>query len=79
MSAANAFAREIAEIVAAELNMTAPRKDLYTLDEAAVFLACSPDQVRNFMNAGKIPTVKIDSRPRFRLKDLERFVEASKE
>lgn len=79
MSASDAFAREIAEIVAEKLKNDTPKKELYTLDEAAIFLACSRDQVRNFMDSARLPVVKIDSRPRFRVRDLERFVELAKE
>jgi excisionase family DNA binding protein len=73
------LAQEIAAIVAAELNRAAPKKDLYTIDDAAVYLACSPEQVRRFLSDKTLPCVKIDSRPRFRLKDLEAFVERSRE
>ena len=79
MSGTSMLAKEIAEIVAAELNRATPKKDLYTIDEAAVYLACSPEQVRRFLGDKEIPCVKIDSRPRFRLKDLEAFVERSRE
>jgi len=78
MSATEAFAKELAELITAKIGSSVPKKDLYTLDDAAVFLACSRDQVRKLMDAGKLRAVRIDSRPRFRLKDLERFVELAK-
>jgi len=78
MSGAEAFGREIAQIIIDEIKKGIPAKDLYTLEEAATFLACSVEQMRRFMNTNRLPTVKIDSRPRFRRRDLEKFIEAAK-
>ena len=79
MSATKAFAEELADLVADRLRHGTVKKDLYTVEEAATYLSCSQEQVRRFMNSRQIPTVKIDSRPRFRVRDLEKFVESSKE
>lgn len=79
MGATEALAREIAAIVAAELNQRAPKKALYTVEEASVYLGCSAQQVRNLMNAGSLKAVRFDAKPRFTIGDLEKFVEASKE
>ncbi len=78
-SGADLFAREIAmQVVEALSKDQGPRKELYTVEDAMTFLACSRDQIRRFTETGKLPTVKIDSRPRYRLKDLERFVALAK-
>lgn len=79
VSATNAFAKEMALIIAEELKRSKPTKELYTVEEASIYLGCSAQQVRNFINARRIPVVKIDQRPRLRVRDLERFVEAAKE
>lgn len=77
MSATKDFAREIAEIVAEELRKSGPRKELYTVEEACHFLGCSRDQISKMQAEDRLPTVRIDSRPRFRLHDLERLIERS--
>lgn len=79
MSATKDFAREIAEIVAEELARSGPRKELYTVEEACTFLGCSRDQISKMQADGRLRTVRIDSRPRFRVRDLERLVEISTE
>lgn len=78
MSASDMFAQEIAAKVIAALRDEVPVRDLVSIRGAAQFLDCSVQQVRNFMEAGRLRPVMIDSRPRFRLCDLERFVEAAK-
>jgi hypothetical protein len=78
VSASDMFAQEIAEKVIAALRDEVPVRDLVSIRGAAQFLDCSVQQVRNFMEAGRLRPVMIDSRPRFRLRDLERFVEAAK-
>lgn len=80
MSAARAFAKEIAEIVAAELRgQQSVAKELYTVDEAAAFLSCSEEQVRRFLAQAKLPCVRIDSRPRIQRIDLMRLIEDNKQ
>lgn len=69
---------ELAKLIAAELRDSVPVRDLVTVRGAAEYLSCSVQQVRNLMDAGRLRPVLFDSHPRFRLKDLERFVEASK-
>ncbi len=79
MSATKDFAREIAEIVAEELRKSGPRKELFNVDEACHYLACSRDQISKFQIEGRLTAVRIDSRPRFRLRDLEKLIESSTE
>lgn len=78
MSASDMFAQEIAAKVIAALRDEVPVRDLVSIRGAAQFLDCSIQQVRNFMEAGRLRPVMIDRRPRFRLRDLDRFVEAAK-
>jgi excisionase family DNA binding protein len=79
MSATKDFAREIAEIVAEELGKNGARKELYTVEESCHFLGCSRDQISKMQADGRLRAVRIDSRPRFRIRDLERLVERSLE
>lgn len=78
-SGTDILAREIGDRILEQLRAAAPAKELYTQREAAEFLACSEAQIRNFAENGKLPLVKIDSRPRFRRRDLLRLVEQSVE
>lgn len=78
MSASDLFAQEIAARVIAALREEVPVRDLVSIKGAAQYLDCSVQQVRNFVEAGRLRPVMIDSRPRFRLRDLDRFVEAAK-
>jgi excisionase family DNA binding protein len=78
MSGAEAWAKEVASMIVEEVKKGIPPKDLYTVEETALFLACSEEQVRRFINSKQLPCVRIDSRPRVRRKDLERFIEESK-
>lgn len=67
---------ELAAAIAERINVQ-PR-GLLTIDKAAEYLACSKQQVRNLIAAGRLRPVLYDSHPRLKLDDLERFVEASK-
>jgi excisionase family DNA binding protein len=58
-----------------ELRAKAPAKELYTLPEAAEFLACSENSVRAWVDSGKMKAVRLDSRMRFRRQDLIRMIE----
>jgi excisionase family DNA binding protein len=67
---------EFAALIAARLEPGPLLKALYTVDEAAIYLSCSPEEVRRFMKTRQLPVVKIDSRSRFHIRDLEKFQRA---
>jgi excisionase family DNA binding protein len=79
MSATDHLAREIGDRILEQLRAAAPGKELYTLPEAAEFLACSENKVRALVESGKLRRVMIDARPRFRRQHLVRLVEAATE
>lgn len=74
MSASDEFAHEIARMVAEQIQQYVAGPELLTVERAAEKLDCSVEQVRRFLASGRIPSVKIDSRPRIHRKDLERFI-----
>lgn len=79
MSGTESFAKEVADFILSHLKKTGvPTKELYSLDESAEYLACSREQVRNFIAAGKLTATNIDARPRIARADLDEFIKASK-
>ncbi len=56
-----------------------PSRRLLTLAEVARFLAVSPHTVRRLRSNGSLPVVRFCRRLLFDLKDLERFVEQSRD
>jgi excisionase family DNA binding protein len=55
-----------------------PNKRLYTVEEAAEYLACSPWTVRELQWGGALPFVKFNRRIYFDLEDLDAFAERNK-
>lgn len=53
-------------------------KRLYRVHEAAEYMGCSPQQVRNWVTAGKLPNVSLDTRVRVDLADMVRLIEEGK-
>lgn len=68
---ADAIAKRVAEI----LSDTRVVKRVYNLQEAAEYLGCSEESVRNHLAAGDLKAVRYDRFLRFDLKDLDRFVD----
>lgn len=56
---------------------TSPR--LLTIEMAADALACSTKSVRRLVWDGKLPSVRLGTRLRIDLRDLERFIAAHRE
>ncbi len=79
MAATDQLAKEIADRVLEQLRAAAPAKELYTLPQAAELLACCENKVRDLVDSGRLKKVMIDSRPRFRRKDLMRLIEMATE
>lgn len=79
MAATDQLAAEIGDRILEQLRAAAPAKELYTLVEAAEFLACSENKVRELVARGRLKRVMIDARPRFRRSHLLRLVEAATE
>jgi excisionase family DNA binding protein len=67
---------ELAAAIAERINVQ-PR-GLLTIDKAAEYLACSKQQVRNLIAAGRLRPVLYDSHPRLKVADLEKFIDAAK-
>lgn len=51
---------------------------LLTPEEAAGFLSVSPRTIKRLVNEQRIPAIKIRNSMRFRLADLETYIERSK-
>lgn len=79
MSGTDLLAQEIAKLVAKELSAStsASAKELFTIEEAAEYLSCSVQQVRNFMKSKRLRVVMIDRRPRVRRAELKKFIDVS--
>lgn len=50
------------------------QKQLYTCDEAAVYLGACTKTVKRLIAARKIPVVQFNRRPMLDLRDLEKFI-----
>ena len=57
----------------------AQTRRLLKLDEAATWLGVSTTTVRRLMWSGKLPSVRILRRIRIDIRDLDQFIERSKE
>jgi excisionase family DNA binding protein len=74
----------LAERVAAKVSErtldagTAVRHRLFTVDQAADYLACTPDAIRHKVAAGALPAVRIDRKLRFDIRDLDRVIHEKK-
>lgn len=55
------------------------QKRLYNLDEAAVYLGRTKWSVRELIWAGKIPEVRIGKRVQLDIRDMDLFIERSKQ
>jgi len=53
-------------------------KRLYQVHEAAEYMGCSPQQVRNWIAGGKLQNVSLDARSRVDLTDMARLIEEGK-
>ncbi len=78
MTATNAFALEIAHLVAeqikAEVQVQRKRR-LLTCVEAADYLGVSDDTIRNLHAAEELPTVRINNRKlHFDIEDLDKLI-----
>lgn len=56
-----------------------PAKRLYDLPEASEYLGRSEAGVRALVNAGRIPTVRLDRKVQFDIYDLDRIIDESKQ
>ncbi len=78
MSAAKAYAGELAREIALVLAECKVQKRVYTLQEAAIYLGCSEEQVRHLAASEALRTVKFDRYKRFDVRDLDLFIEREK-
>ena len=68
---------EITEAVARRLPQHVTKR-LYTVQEAAEYMGCSQQQIRNWITAGKLPNVSLDARARVAIEDMQRLIEEGK-
>ena len=68
---------EITEAVARRLPQHVAKR-LYTVAEAAEYMGCSAQQVRNWITAGKLHNVSLDARARVAIEDMQRLIEEGK-
>ncbi len=59
-------------------NKDRPTKRLYTVEEAAQYLAISPWTMRELGWADKVPPVRFNRRVYFDLRDLDELIERNK-
>jgi hypothetical protein len=73
------FFEALAEKVAQRLQyITGVRQRLFDLDRAAEYLGLSPEALRQKTHAGEVPQVGIDSRLRYDVHDLDKYIESHK-
>ena len=60
-------------------NLTVSLEPLVTVEEAASFLGIQPGTVYLWAETGRIPSYKIGALRRFRLSDLERYLQGGRE
>jgi excisionase family DNA binding protein len=65
--------------VTAESASNEPKKRLYSVKEAAIYLGRTEWAVREMYYKGKIPCVRDGSRVLFDIRDLDAWIEKSKE
>ena len=68
-------AEELVAIVLRKINRT---KRLYSVAEAAEYLGCSAQQVRNLVVSQELPNASFDSHIRIDAEDLDKMIEARK-
>ena len=62
-----------------ELEMTSHKPiRLLTPEEAADFLSVSPRTIKRLVSEGNLPAIRIRNSMRFRLQDLEMYIERSR-
>jgi excisionase family DNA binding protein len=82
MNATSLLAQEIAAELIRQGVGQAPapvsNRRVLQIDQAAEYLGCSPNKLRDLEAAGRIRRVEIDSRLRFDIRDLDKFIEGAK-
>jgi hypothetical protein len=79
-----ALLETLAEKVASKLvgRITSPAQPaprLLNVQQAAVYLGCSPHSIRHQLKAGKLPSVRRDRRVFLDVKDLDRLIDNAKD
>jgi excisionase family DNA binding protein len=75
----NVFAAKVAEKVSERAQQGGvPKPRLLTVDQAAEYLACTPDAIRHKVANRRLPAVKIDRKLRFDIQDLDRVIQEAK-
>ena len=71
------FAADLVDRMVERMEVLRSPKRLYTVQEAAVYLACSDEQIDNYVKSGRLRRTMIDRRPRYDIRDLDRFVDTA--
>jgi excisionase family DNA binding protein len=71
------FAERVARKIVAQ-NGAHMEKRLLTLEEAATYLACTPNAIRHKVAQGKLEPTLIDRKLRFDIFDLDRYIKEGK-
>lgn len=58
---------------------SSPSRPMLTRDDTAAYLAVSTRTVDRLVRAGALPTYRISGHRRFRIEDIDSFIESSKE
>lgn len=58
---------------------TGAARTMLTRDDTAAYLAVSKRTLDRLVHAGEIPTYRISGHRRFRIEDIERFINSRKE
>jgi excisionase family DNA binding protein len=66
------------EVVRRMANIQTQRRRLLNAEDAAEYLGISEDGLRNIVEDGRLPEVKIDRRKRFDRQDLDKLIETAK-
>lgn len=79
----DALADRVVVRLRAELDRTATtttvRPRLLTVDQAATYLGRSKTAVQHLVSDGVLPTVRLDKRVFFDIRDLDRLIDSSKD
>jgi hypothetical protein len=76
----DAFAERVArKILAVQNGEPVMKQRLWTLEQAATYLACTPTAIRHKVTQGKLTPTKIDRKLRFDIGDLDRLIDEGKD
>jgi hypothetical protein len=72
------FAADLVDALAERIELRRSEKRLYSVKEAAIYLSCSEEQIDNYVKERGLRRTMIDRRPRYDIRDLDRFIDSAK-